>query len=175
MKSLRHLNLSLCGLGTVPSFVCELKSLECLSLFCNDLSSLPKELGELSALTGLALGGNEDLGKTPEDEAFPAELKKMKSLRELYFGTGGGRGSGCGLRTVPAFVGEQESLETLDLSHNEDLQIDASLDFLIEKFPRLRSVDLCNLSEWTRKSRAHLRAFKAKLRAKNPGAEVTHW
>jgi Leucine-rich repeat (LRR) protein len=73
------------------------------------LSSLPKELGELTGLTTLDLSVNENLGITTQDEAFPAELGEMKSLRALGL-------AGCGLRAVPAFVGELESLERLELS-----------------------------------------------------------
>ena len=49
---------------------------------------------------------------------------------------------GCGLRAVPAFVGELESFEVLDLCQNY-LQIDAAtFDVLIEGCPRLREVRL---------------------------------
>jgi len=59
----------------------------------------------------------------------------MESLRVLYLHE-------CGLRAVPAFVGELKSLEILDLSYN-DFQIDtATLDFLIKGCPRLREVRL---------------------------------
>ena len=72
----------------------------------SSLSSLPKELGELPGLTKLDLCGNWNLGNAPQDEAFPAELRKMKSLRDLNLAE-------CGLHTVPAFVGELKSLEVL--------------------------------------------------------------
>ena len=86
----------------------------------------------------------------------------MRSLRDL-------RLSRCGLRTVPAFVGELESLEILDLSSN-DFLIDAPLDFLVEGCPGLSYV---NLGEPNNpESRAHGIAFKAKLLAKNPDATV---
>ena len=59
----------------------------------------------------------------------------MDSLRVLYLHE-------CGLRAVPAFVGELKSLEILDLSYN-DFQIDtATLDFLIKGCPRLGDVRL---------------------------------
>ena len=49
---------------------------------------------------------------------------------------------GCSLRAVPAFVGELESFEVLDLCQNY-LQIDAAtFDVLIEGCPRLREVRL---------------------------------
>ena len=76
------------------------------------------------------------------------------------------------LRTVPAFVGELESLKRLDLSGNE-LQIYATLDVLIKGCPRLREVKLFEMSN-TPESRAHLEAFKAKRPAKNPNAKVRY-
>ena len=114
--------------------------------------------------------GNENLGNAPQGEAFPAALGRKTSLRDLNLRY-------CGLRAVPAFVGELESLESLDLSLNE-LQIDATtLDFLIERCPRLRVVKLqkrFRAAPWTPESRAHLEAFKARLLAKNPNAKVLY-
>ena len=169
LKSLRVLNLSWCGLGTVPPFVGKLRSLEVLDLRHCRLSSLPRELGRLSGLTRLDLSENETLGN--EGEAFPADLGKMKSLRELNL-------SFCRrLSTVPAFVGELESLESLDLSWNRELQIDAPLDFLIKGCPRLRNVRMYKgggAYSWTPQSLAHLEAFVAKLLEKNPNAVVCY-
>ena len=76
----------------------------------------------------------------------------------------------CGLRAVPAFVGELQSLERLDLSYN-DQQIFATLDILIEDCPRLRDVWLYTAA-YSPESQAHLEAFKAKLLAKIPNARV---
>ena len=95
----------------------------------------------------------------------------MKSLRELNL-------SFCRrLSTVPAFVGELESLESLDLSWNRELQIDAPLDFLIKGCPRLRNVRMYKgggAYSWTPQSLAHLEAFVAKLLEKNPNAVVCY-
>ena len=106
-----------------------------------------------------------NLGYAPQDEAFPAELGKLKSLRALVL-------SHCGLRTVPSFVGGLQSLERLALFDNDE-QICATLDILIEGCPCLRQVRLSDrCSSWTPESRAHLEAFKATLLAKNPSAKV---
>ena len=70
----------------------------------------------------LELPGKKYLGRAHEDEALPAELARMRSLRVLGLDF-------CGLRTVPAFVSE-----ALDLYWN-DFQIGAPLDFLIEGCP----------------------------------------
>ena len=135
-----------------------------LSVCRCSLSSLPKELGELSGLEVLAVSHNEALGAAPQEESFPAELKGMRSLRmlKMYW---------CNLRRVPAFVVELKSLECLELGYNESLQIDAStLDSLIEGGPRLRYVNLGGTQN--PEVLALLEAFKAKLKAKNPKAEV---
>jgi Leucine Rich repeats (2 copies) len=110
-----------------------------------------------------------DLGNAHEDEAFPPELGRMKYLRVLVL-------SHCGLGTVPVFVGELKSLEILDLSYN-DLQNDAPLDFLIKGCPRLRQIWLRErpgAPPRTPALLAHLEAFKAKLLAQNPDAEVIY-
>lgn len=53
-----ELNLSGCGLQTVPRSIALLKSLERLDLSDNNIVSLPVELGELKNLTELNLEGN---------------------------------------------------------------------------------------------------------------------
>ena len=153
----------------VPAGISSLKKLEHLVLCYCRLSSLPKQLGELSGLTALSLNGNENLGTVPEGEAFPAELGNLKSLRDLSL-------IFCGLRSVPAFLGELKSLEVLDLSFNGE-GISASLDFLIKGCPRLREVKLLKLPHegpWSSASLKLVEAFRAKLRAKNPDATVLH-
>ena len=152
----------------IPAKISSLKKLEEITLGCS-LSSLPKELGELPRLKYINLAGNMDLGNAHEDEAFPPELGRMKYLRVLVL-------SYCGLGTVPVFVGELKSLEILDLSYN-DLQNDAPLDFLIKGFPRLRQIWLRErpgAPPRTPALLAHLEAFKAKLLAQNPDAEVIY-
>ena len=113
LKKLRRLVLG--GhprIKAIPARISSLEKLEDLDLRGCDLSSLPKELGELSGLTQLILSDNLNIGNTrPADEAFPAELGGMKSLRGLHL-------HGTGLRTVPAFIGELKSLETLTLCCN---------------------------------------------------------
>jgi len=81
-------------------------------------------------------------------------LAKMKSLRNLDLG-------GCGLRTVPSFVGGLQSLEVLNLAENVDLQVDATFELLIEGCPRPRELILpkgTSTQPWTPESRAHLKA-----------------
>ena len=166
LTELRHLELvGHARIKAISAKISSLKELQVLDLACCRLSSLPKELGELSGLTDLNLAGNMHLGNAPQDEAFPAELGKLKSLRVLDL-------SHCGLRTVPSFVGGLQSLERLALFENDE-QICATLDILLEGCPCPRQVRLSDrCSSWTPESRAHLEAFKARLLAKNPNAKV---
>ena len=144
----------------IPAEISSLKKLKELKIRCS-LSSLPTELGELPGITKLNLSGNMDLGDAPQDEAFPAELGKMKSLRVHNL-------SGCALRTVPAFVGELESFEAVYLA-SRDERIRATLDILLEGCPRLGYVNLCGFR--TPESQALIEAFKRKLLARNPGRQ----
>ena len=83
LTELRRLKLvGICSMKAIPAKLSSLKKLNDITLVCCRLSSLPKELGELSGLTKLDLRYNSDLGNTPEDEAFPAELGNMKMLTE---------------------------------------------------------------------------------------------
>ena len=169
LTELRRLELSSHSrITAIPAKISSLKKLEEITLGCS-LSSLPKELGELPRLKYINLAGNMDLGNAHEDEAFPPELGRMKYLRVLVL-------SHCGLGTVLVFVGELKSLEILDLTYN-DLQNDAPLDFLIKGFPRLRQIWLRErpgAPPRTPALLAHLEAFKAKLLAQNPDAEVIY-
>ena len=155
----------------VPAAISSLKKLQDLELTC-DLASLPKELGELTGLTKLNLAFNDELAiRIPADDALPTESGKLRSLRIVNL-------VGCAFETVPAFLGELQSLELLDLSSNDDLQIVVPLDFLVEGCPRLREVNLrkgrAPWSPWTPESRAHLEAFKPRLLAKNLNAKVKY-
>ena len=151
----------------VSPMISSLKKLEELELGYH-FSRLPRELGELTALTRLDLSFNKNLWYTPIDQVFPAELGKLRSLRDLNL-------SFCRLRAVPAFVGELEALEVLDLSGNDGLQFTAPLDYLVTGCPRLREVRLGKgrvRDPWTPGSRTHLAAFKARLLAENAKAKV---
>ena len=135
LKELRRLKLfGHPRITALPPTISRLKKLRELELWCR-LSSLPKELGELSGLTFLDVAENVTLGNAPHDEAFPAELGKLKSLGALDL-------TRCGLRTVPAFVGELKSLEVIGLTGNTELRTPDALAFLKKNCPRLRRVIL---------------------------------
>ena len=158
------------AITALPAGIASLQKLKETKIVCN-LHSLPKELGELTGLMMLDVGFNKRLGVTlPLEEAFPAELGRLKSLRVLGLQC-------CYLRTIPAFVGDLESLEGLDLSLNYNLRIDAPLDFLVNGCPRLRVVNFWKGpigATWPPVSLGHLQAFEAKLLAKNPNAKVSY-
>ena len=171
--------LSLTGhrkITAIPAEISSLKKLKQLDLYGCGLSSLPKELGELSGLTSLDLRDSLDVGDTPEDELFPAALGKLQSLRYLGLRY-------CGLLTVPAFVAELKSLEGLAICEN-DVDVD-SLDSVVESCPLLREVEMeyvINYREYgggpgsadsriEQQSKA-FKAFKARLRAKNSNVKV---
>jgi len=150
-----------------PAELGKLKSLRFLALGGRGLRAVPAFVGGLQSLEVLFLTGNENLRDAPQDEPFPAELGRMKSLRELGL-------SYCGFRAVPAFVGGLQSLEILYLRRNDE-QIYATLDVLIEGCPRLHKVGLYRDSvegPLSPESWAHLEAFEAKLLAKDPNAVV---
>ena len=132
------------------------------------LFSVPRELGELSALTALDLSFNRSLGNAPEDESTPFSLGKLKLLRVNL--------RCCSLRTFPAFIGELGSLEMLDLSLN-DFQLDERIDVVIKGCPLLRKIGRykgLRTAAWNAESKAHLEVFKARLRAVNPNVRILH-
>jgi hypothetical protein len=69
------------------------------------------------------------------------EMLKVNFEEEIENTAARDGGTRCDLLTLPAFVGELESLELLDLREN-DPQICATLDFLIKGCPRLGDVRL---------------------------------
>ncbi|KAG2497865.1 hypothetical protein HYH03_004131 [Edaphochlamys debaryana] len=75
-RSLANLNLSACGLASLPAAVGSLAPLRILRLSHNRLTSLPPELSALSVLEVLAADHNQLT-------ALPAELRRCSSLRHL--------------------------------------------------------------------------------------------
>ncbi|GFR41419.1 hypothetical protein Agub_g2103, partial [Astrephomene gubernaculifera] len=75
-RSLANLNLSACGLASLPPALGQLSSLRLLRLSYNRLAALPAELSCLTALEVLAADHNLLAG-------LPAELRHCSSLRHL--------------------------------------------------------------------------------------------
>ena len=63
--------------GEVPAEIGKLTSLTVLDLGGNPLTSLPAEIGQLSSLKSLNLSGNQLT-------SLPAEIGQLTSLRELW-------------------------------------------------------------------------------------------
>ena len=99
------LNLSGLKLTAVPKELGELKALTVLYLFNNQLSALPKELGELKALTELYLSSNQLT-------AVPKELGELKALTIL-------RLDNNQLTALPKELGELKALTGLYLAGNQ--------------------------------------------------------
>lgn len=91
------------GLVEIPSLE-GLNLLNRLSLRNLQLTTVPG-LGSLASLTDLDLRDNFKLGCVPDDIANLVNLKKL----DLY---------GCGIKTVPSFIGNLRQLESLDLRKN---------------------------------------------------------
>jgi hypothetical protein len=91
--------------GAVPAEIGRLTSLERLVLGGNKLTSLPAEIGQLAALRVLYLSGNQLT-------SLPAEIGQLTSLRELDLE--------CNrLTSLPAEIGQLTSLKGLYLVNNQ--------------------------------------------------------
>ncbi|CAG0995343.1 E3 ubiquitin-protein ligase SlrP [Phycisphaerales bacterium] len=99
------LNLSSLSLTTVPKELGELKALTTLFLHGNQITAVPKELGELKALTTLDLHNNQLT-------TVPKELGELKALTTLDLHNNQ-------LTTVPKELGELQALTTLELHNNQ--------------------------------------------------------
>jgi hypothetical protein len=99
------LDLSECGLTSVPAQVFELTELEELSLAGNNISVLPPEIGKLTLLERLQLSGNE-LKRLPE------EIGELKALKGLWV-------HGNRLQSLPESLSKLTNLVQLSIAGNE--------------------------------------------------------
>lgn len=136
MTSLRHLDLSVCGLLAVPTFVASLTALESLSLNQNSNFRFPDVFG-----------------------------RRLTRLRKISLAE-------ANLEFVPRALAGATSLEEIDLSSNYRLQVEEPLEFLLEGLPRLRVLNLTRDRPFSATSLANLEAFRERLRARNPDAQV---
>ncbi|KXZ56156.1 hypothetical protein GPECTOR_1g133 [Gonium pectorale] len=125
-RSLANLNLSSCGLTSLPAAVGALTPLRILRLSHNRLAALPPELSALSALEVLAADHNQLT-------AIPAELRRCSSLRHLEL-------EGNKLATPVLDLRALSALVSLQLYGNP-------LEYLPELSPAsaLRSLSLANV------------------------------
>jgi Leucine-rich repeat (LRR) protein len=99
------LDLSECGLTSIPPQVFELTELEELSLAGNNISILPPEIGKLTLLERLQLSGNE-LTHLPE------EIGELQALKGLWV-------HGNRLQSLPEAVSKLKNLVQLSIAGNE--------------------------------------------------------
>jgi len=99
--------------GAMPAEIGQLTSLEMLYLGGNLLTSLPAEIGQIISLDLLFVSGNQLT-------SAPAEIGQLTALRELYFGDNQ-------LTSVPAEIGQLTSLDTLDLGGNQLTSVPAAI------------------------------------------------
>lgn len=86
LKSLRYLVLSTMGLNNLPDCICELKNLEILKIYTNPIKALPKDITQLKKLKTLAINQTA-LTELSQDFTTLTDLKKLNlannRLREL--------------------------------------------------------------------------------------------
>ncbi|MEA5466054.1 leucine-rich repeat domain-containing protein, partial [Leptothoe sp. PORK10 BA2] len=92
-------------LTSVPKELGQLNNLTSLSLYQNQLTSVPKELGQLNNLTSLYLYQNQLT-------SVPKELGQLNNLTSLYLDHNQ-------LTSVPKELGHLNNLTSLSLSHNQ--------------------------------------------------------
>jgi len=140
---LRHLELDghseTCVL---PPQISSLQHFEVLSIYGNDSTRVPAELGALTRLTRLELMGDDD--KEDEEEEvplpFPEELENLTSLRELKL-------EGHKLNAVPSFINRLTRLERLSLACNDRMGEAAAPGFgFAPEFPSMPRLTSLNLS-----------------------------
>ena len=131
--TLTVLNISGCGLSSIPDSISRLTNLQRLRVEDNDLSEFPRSLGELTKLTRLRAYGNElswlpeefgylrnlkilRLGdnkfKTHDDHDGLGAIKYMRSLQELYLK------KNPGLHEIPGYVATKEGLRIFGVNQS---------------------------------------------------------
>jgi internalin A len=98
------LELSGLNLTTVPPEIGKLTALTTLYINTNQLTSLPRQIGRLTALTTLSLSENLL-------NSLPSEIGQLTALERLYLFANQ-------LTTVPPEIGQLTALTTLDINTN---------------------------------------------------------
>jgi Leucine-rich repeat (LRR) protein len=148
LRFVRNLNLSNCGLTSVPFEISLLTGLTSLSLAGNQLTTLPDGIGQLTALTTLNLSRNQFT-------TLPDSIGSLTGLIKLYVSYNqlttlpdsiGGLTTLTEfalhhnqLTTLPDVIGQLVALTGLDLSHNQ-------LTALPDALGQLTTLTLLNLN-----------------------------
>ncbi len=120
------LDLGRIRLTSLPPEIGQLSALKLLVLFNNQLSSLPPEIGQLSALTQFVLYDNQLT-------SLPPEIGQLSALTQLYLFDNQ-------LTSLPPEIGQLSALTLLGLSRNQL----TSLPPEIGQLSALTELDLCN-------------------------------
>ena len=104
-KNGTRLDLSALGLTTLPPEIGQLTALTSLFLYNNQLSALPPEIGQLTSLTTLYLQANQL-------SALPPEIGQLTALTELFLNHNQ-------LSALPPEIGQFTALSLLNLSNNQ--------------------------------------------------------
>ena len=103
--------------GAVPAEIGRLSALRELNLGGNQLTSVPAEIGQLTSLTRLWLSHNQLT-------SLPAEIGQLTALTRLNLGDNQ-------LTSLPAEIGQLAALEWLDLSEDQLTRVPAEIGQLI--------------------------------------------
>ncbi len=124
LKKLNYLSLYRNNLTKLPKCIKNLKNLEELNVELNELTSLPKEIGNLSNLKVVKLNDN-DLG------SLPVEFGKLTKLEQLSMLSNK-------ISTLPDEFGNLTNLKKLDISYN----LIGSIPAAIGKLSKLEDLNL---------------------------------
>ncbi len=103
---LQKLSIQLNKIRSLPSSVCEMKSLRCLDAHFNELHGLPSAIGKLTNLEILNLGSNfSDLKELPDT------IGDLTNLKELDL-------SNNQIHALPVTFGRLDNLTKLNLDQN---------------------------------------------------------
>ncbi|MBT2283980.1 leucine-rich repeat domain-containing protein [Paenibacillus polymyxa] len=145
--AIRHqtdvLNISSHYLKEIPERIRELKHLKRLTIFEQDVYTLPPALFELTSLEELEI-------MTADLEGIHQDIGKLKQLRELRIYCGSSyhvptgwkpkKKSDLGLKHIPAEIGELSELVTLDIGYSGIRELPPEL----EKLKKLRYLSVTN-------------------------------
>ncbi len=101
----KRLNLNLCGLSSLPEEIGQLTAMKAFSCSLNNLSSLPEELGQLTALTSFECHHNHL-------SSLPAAIGQLTAL--LLFECHLNR-----LKALPSEIGQMTALTLLYCNNNQ--------------------------------------------------------